>query len=397
MNNKTIFEIIQNSWEENTFLKLTLSKPKSKEYKKLFARKVTLKTGNMLQIVTQFPTKDITRNYDISEAIKVLEGEIGVKYKIANVFTTKCDYLALFSKRDTVTIKETAPILKSQNLSINHDKDKPSLVDLSKSFWTGLQITNTQHQILPQNQKKITQVNEFLKICDTNLSKLYGSCLPSEFSVIDMGCGRGYLSFALYDYLLTKNVNPNIVGVDTKKDLINNINQLSTDSHLKGLSFVNGSIDTFALPTKPLDMLIALHACNTATDDALWYGIQAKTKLIVCSPCCHQELYQKISTKDTGLSSILKYGILKDRQAEIVTDTLRLLSLQYHDYDANIMEFVGGEHSGKNLLIVAKKLTILRSKKQKSDILVQIQNLQQTFEIDNQTLATKILTYADNL
>jgi SAM-dependent methyltransferase len=171
--------------------------------------------------------------------------------------------------------------------------------------------------------------------------------------VVDMGAGKGYLTFALYDYLAQQQKwAVQVTGVEVRTDLIKQCNQIAASVGFSGLHFEEGYIQDYSLPDT--DILIALHACDTATDDAIAKGVAAGAQLIVCAPCCHKQIRKAIKGSDV-LHSVLEHGILKERQAEIVTDTIRALLLESKGYKTRVFEFISTEHTGKNLMIVGQK------------------------------------------
>ncbi len=172
------------------------------------------------------------------------------------------------------------------------------------------------------------------------------------FSTVDMGSGKGYLTFALYDHLQTKNIDAKVSGIELREDLVNKCNHIAGLSKYSGLHFHKGSIkDTLS---ENVDMLIALHACDTATDDAIYKGIKAGAGIIICAPCCHKQIRKQIAPTNS-LKYITKHGILLERQAEMVTDTIRALLLEAHGYKTSVFDFIEEEHTPKNVLIVGIK------------------------------------------
>ncbi|HRP61506.1 MAG TPA: SAM-dependent methyltransferase, partial [Vicingus sp.] len=187
--------------------------------------------------------------------------------------------------------------------------------------------------------------------------------LPKTISVVDMGSGKGYLTFALYDFLVNqKKIDATITGIEARKDLVDFCNKTAQDCGFEKLHFKHQTIQDFN--TKKIDILIALHACDTATDDAIFKGIKANASLIVTAPCCHKQIRQQLKGTTTT-NPILKYGIFKERQYEMVTDTLRALLLEQQHYDAHVFEFVSNEHTRKNVMLVGTK-----SNKKPDEILV---------------------------
>jgi hypothetical protein len=199
--------------------------------------------------------------------------------------------------------------------------------------------------------------------------------------IADMGAGKGYLTFALYELLTQRlNMDVDIKGVEIRPDLVLKINEIINSNHLKGLEFVERSIQDFH-PEK-LDVLIALHACNTATDDAIASGIRAGAELIVCAPCCHKQIRQEME-RSGKVDFITRYGIFLERQAVMITDTIRTMILEYFGYKTQVMEFIEMEHTPKNVLLVGRK----SSKNAKApEILQQIADLKQQYGIEKHYL-----------
>jgi hypothetical protein len=178
--------------------------------------------------------------------------------------------------------------------------------------------------------------------------------LPDGFHVADMGSGKGYLTFALYDFLTNiSGKAPLMTGVESRKELVELCNKISERASFTNLKFIRGNIREVALE-RP-DILIALHACDTATDDAIFRGITAGASLIVCAPCCHKQIRKEFNVTNE-LKAITKHGILEERQAEIITDAIRALILEAHGYKTKVFEFISTDHTPKNLMIVGRKM-----------------------------------------
>ena len=229
-------------------------------------------------------------------------------------------------------------------------------------------------------QHKFKQIYKYAEIVE-NLIK------PMKFGgtvhIADMGAGKGYLTFALYELLTQKlNKDVDIKGVEIRPDLVLKINEIINSNHLKGLEFVESSIQDFH-PEK-LDVLIALHACNTATDDAIASGIKAGAELIVCAPCCHKQIRQEME-RSGKVDAITRYGIFLERQAVMITDTIRALVLEYFGYKTQVMEFIEMEHTPKNVLLVGRKTS---KETDKESILQQINELKSKYGIEKHYLET---------
>ena len=173
--------------------------------------------------------------------------------------------------------------------------------------------------------------------------------------MVDMGSGKGYLTFAAYDYFKnTRGVDISVTGVEAKDDLVGLCNDVARAAEFDGLSFVSGTIDSYHIGN--VDILIALHACNTATDDAIYKGIAANASLIVAAPCCHQEIRPQLQSPPM-FKDILKHGVMLERVAETVTDGLRSLLLERSGYATKLFEFVSIEHTPKNNMLVGTRLS----------------------------------------
>ena len=211
-------------------------------------------------------------------------------------------------------------------------------------------ITNQKGEVLKNSQRKFRQINKFIEIIDSLLPEKPKNNL---FKIVDVGSGKGYLTFALYDYLKNvKDWNPEIYGIELRKPLVDFCNEIAKDSGFEQLQFIAKDIDDFEV--EKLDMLIALHACDIATDIAIAKGIQSMAEIIVVAPCCHKQIRKEINCQ-TDMSAVLKHGILEERQAELITDGIRALLLEANGYKTKVFEFISTEHTSKNLMIVGIK------------------------------------------
>jgi SAM-dependent methyltransferase len=207
--------------------------------------------------------------------------------------------------------------------------------------------------VLKSAQDKYRQINSFIEILSSHLDKLPDG---RPIRVIDMGSGKGYLTFALYDYLVSElGREARVTGVELRPELVAQCNQVARDSGLTGLDFEAGSIASFDCGAA--DAVIALHACDTATDDAIAKGIAAQAQLIVVAPCCHKQIRREIEAQGPAgdFDFMLKHGIFVERQAEMVTDAIRALVLEHFGYTAKVFDFVPDAHTPKNVLIVGDR------------------------------------------
>ena len=220
----------------------------------------------------------------------------------------------------------------------------------ASSYFHLLGISSAEGKIRKDGQSKFRQINKFIEtIKSLDIKSLH----EAPFTIYDMGSGKGYLSFALYDYLVNiRHISTQLTGIEIREDLVGKCNDIAQQCQFSGLNFLPGFIE--ATTVNKTDMLIALHACDTATDDAIAKGVKAGAKYIICSPCCHKQIRPQLKPEN-GLAHITQYGILKERYAEMLTDTIRALILESQGYKTKIMEYVSTEHTPKNLLIIAVK------------------------------------------
>ena len=300
-----------------TFVRLVLSgEPK------VLARLIELQGAPHLSLTFRHPTQDVTKNLPVTEAVAWVKQQLAGNYVGALLSTTTQDWQLtpkhLIAHKPAIT---TAPARA-------HDRQKQTFLDESAQAWL-----NALHA----TPKKRQQIDRYLKIFSHLAEGL------ELRTIADMGCGKGYLTFALWHFLRAR-----IIGVEQRPELVAAGNQLARQIGATGLEFVTGTIQSVELPV--IDALIALHACDTATDDAIRRGIAAGAKLIVVAPCCHKELRPQLG-KPAPLAPVLAHGIMAERMAEWVTDGLRALHLEAAGYRTKVFEFVASEHTPKNLMI----------------------------------------------
>lgn len=235
--------------------------------------------------------------------------------------------------------------------NLEHNKTKNYVIPDGEpcDFLIRLGVMTKDNQVVKKHYSKFRQINRYLEIVEDVFPYL-----PKDktLKIIDFGCGKAYLTFAIYYYLkILKNRNVEIIGLDLKKDVIEFCNKVAEDLDYQGLKFLMGDIADYT--NDHADMVVTLHACDTATDYALINSVKWNTKVILSVPCCQHELFSQI---DNDIHEpMLKHGILKDRLTEYLTDGLRGLKLEASGYDVSMIEFTSLEHTGKNILIKAIK------------------------------------------
>lgn len=344
-------ELLEEKLTNEKLVKLTLSKPrrKSDDLRNVYVKPVQLKAGRFFSFDFKFETRHEVKNFDADQAKEQVQQLLETHFLQADLFGLEADSSLTIFSSGKMKLK-SRKIAKREAPDMQHDRQKKRLLNPTEVWWFQLGLTDRAGNILPSMQHKFKQINRYTEI----LSGLFKSTqLTDKMRVVDMGSGKGYLTFALYEYLQNQlNLMPLITGVEMREDLVEKTNAIAQHSGLEGLNFALGSIAGFQLET--IEVLIALHACDTATDDAIAAGIKAGAKLIVCAPCCHKQIRKEI-TAGAQQHPALQFGILMERQAEILTDTLRALIMEYHGYKSQIMEFVELEHSPKNLLLTGIK------------------------------------------
>jgi SAM-dependent methyltransferase len=341
------------SLQNETFVKLTLGNYKGADehLQKVLVRLVETKKGSRLFVLYRYDTRDTAKNFDFDEGVAKIKELLGKDFFAGHLFTVNNDFQLEIGKKGKSRLNVAKPTFKVKPAT-NHDREKEVLVNPNSFYLNALGITSDRGEIKDKQHDKWKQINKFIE----TLSKLFDNSLlqnQTEIKIVDMGCGKGYLTFATYDFFKNeRGLNVKVIGVDTKSELVGLCNDIAKSCDFNDLQFVHGWIGDYNLEN--VDVLIALHACNTATDDAIFKGISANADLIVCSPCCHQELRPQI-TAPPMFSGILRHGIMIEREAELLTDGLRALLLEQSGYASKIFEFIATEHTPKNNMIVGTK------------------------------------------
>lgn len=361
--------------DENYFVKAVISNPIKKDIsspKKIDIKKIILKNNPCFQISYYIDKKVIHENL---KDISVLEKIISL---MEDSFK-QCDILAnnsltiLMNKKGNFKITGVKKAKNVEQIS-SHNKTKNYILkDGEYIEWLHkLNVMDKNGIVLSHMQKKFRQLNKFLEMI-----KDIEPNIPDNATIIDMGCGKSYLTFATYHYLNTiKNKNVKIEGYDLKKDVVDNCNKLSKEFGFKNLTFYNEDIQKID-KNKKIDMIISLHACDIATDYAIYFGVKLGCKVILSVPCCQHELFNQI--KNDTLSSMLGHGILKERFSSLLTDTLRADALKLCGYKTNVVEFIETEHTPKNIMIKAiKNKNFTRNEKN----IEEFENLIKSFNIN---------------
>ena len=342
---------VSESAAQSTLVKMTLSKPAQKhdELRNIYVKPVLIKEKRLFNFTYHYERRDEVKNYDVEQMLDVLKGMIPDRFLNAVLFTVSDDVTLLISSKGKATI-QIKKVQECREQSLEHDKQKVRLVNPANPWWCQLGLTTREGKITADMQHKFKQIYKYAEIVESLVKPMK---FDGTVHIADMGAGKGYLTFALYELLTQRlHLDVDIKGVEIRPDLVLKINEIIKSSGLKGLEFVESSIEAFQ-PEK-LDVLIALHACDTATDDAIAKGIRAGAELIVCAPCCHKQIRQEME-RSGKVDAITRYGIFMERQAVMITDTIRALMMEYYGYKTQVMEFIEMEHTPKNVLLVGRK------------------------------------------
>jgi SAM-dependent methyltransferase len=378
-NHSSLFlEVLQKNYQENTLLRVLFSKTTSKdsELMRVTVRPVAIKNITKLSFLYHYKTQDITKNYTLEEALGEMENLIGSRFKNIIACTAEQDIHLTYNKK----LESQLQYLKARSPKKspeNHDREKTRLIETDNNIYLQeLWVMTRDNKVIGNKQSKLKQIHRYIETFQTLLEN---SPLndKQDIHIVDMGCWKGYLSFALYDFLIHHGYkNIRLTGIDMRQWLVDTCNGIAKKCQFEWLKFIAGNIAQTQIDR--IDILIALHACDTATDDAIVKWIESHADLIITAPCCHKQIRKELDP-NSQLSPIVNYGILKERQSELVTDTLRALVLESHGYNTKIFEFIADAHTHKNVMITGSKKT---SWDINTDALTQIDELKKAFGIE---------------
>ena len=372
--------LMQTSFEDNSFVKLSLGNYKGKEenLKNVYAKRILIKNEDRLSFTYRYKTRDIVKNYSPEEGIRKVYDFLNQEFYVATLFTTGFDLSFENLHNKKIILRKNAP----SNLSVpspEHDRSKMRMISSQeKPYLTELKITDENGKVLANSQDKYKQINHYIEILSTLIKEIPA---VETLKVVDMGSGKGYLTFALYDYLTNvMKINSQVTGVEFRQELVDLCNKIAKNTGFKQLLFEQGTIEKHT--SSGTDILIALHACDTATDDAIYKGIKGDAALIVVAPCCHKQIRRQLEAHkiSNDLDFLTRYGIFLERQSEMVTDGIRALILEYFGYKTKVFEFISDAHTPKNVMITGIKNQNYKAKDEQ--ILQKIKAIKTYFGID---------------
>jgi len=387
------YQLLADSLAKNSLIKLLLSKYRGadKSLQRITIRPISLQNEPVLSFVYQHQTNHITKNLSYDEGLASIKLLLGNDFKSAHLATAQAEVQLEISKKGKVQIS-THNVKQAVAAPLEHDREKKRFVDIERPFLTKLGVTDSQHNLIPAMSRKRKQLNKFIEVFSQALeASPHKNDQP--INVVDFGSGKGYLTFAIHDYLRHSLHNDaQVTGVELRQALADLCNETAATLDHQGLSFVCGDVRTHA--PKQTDVMIALHACDIATDYAIHYGIRANADIIMCSPCCHKQIRPQMHSPEL-FKPMLQYGVHMGQQAEMVTDSLRALFLEANGYATKVFEFISLEHTNKNKMILAVKKP-QHNQKDSAAILAQIADIKAYYGIKEHCLETLLAqTQAD--
>jgi SAM-dependent methyltransferase len=333
--------------DQNNFVRAVLSgrrRNMQTTYERIDIRPVQLKDGLKLQLVLSEAKQDTTKNIDADNSA-ILE-LLNSGYANVLVEFTTGSYSLRITKKGEALIHEGKGTFER---TLAHDRSKERLLDSSDPYLIEVGISDHKGVIKPSMQDKYRQVEEFLRILEPALP-----VKKEKLSIVDLGCGHAYLTFATHQYLRKAGVDAQVIGVDVRENSRDRNNKIAqklgiTDS----IEFRAEEISDTAIKTA--DIAIALHACDTATDDAIAWGVLHNVQLLLIAPCCHHDLQTQMQEIPEPWPMLTRHGIMRERLGDLLTDSFRTQILKLLGYRVDAIEFVGGEHTPRNLMIRATK------------------------------------------
>ena len=372
-------DIIQDTFHKGNLIKLSMSKVSNRtdDLKMIYVSPVELKSGLKFSFKYRYKTKDEVKNYSEKEAIELLEELIGDSFLQLLLNTTDEEHQLLINKKGKA--KRITKKHKAAQKTLNHNKEKNYLIKGENNIYLQkLGVCEANGRVKDKQQDKFRQINRYVELMSHWFEKIDHS---TKLNIVDMGSGKGYLTFALYDYLKNQlRINVSVTGVELRENLVDLCNEISLDCNFNDLQFISKDIRDFS--AEEIDVIIALHACDTATDLAIYKGINANAKLIVCAPCCHKQVRKDMGSK-SQFKALTKHGVFEERQAEMLTDTIRSLLMEREGFKTKVFEFISNEHTRKNVMMVGHNTN---SKKNRAKINDEVKQLKDSFNIQRHEL-----------
>lgn len=346
---RQFLDSLAESLARNTFVKATVGNYKGGDgqLQKVLLRPIRTKRGDLVQFTFRYSNRDEAKNLPHADIPARVSELIGSGFRSAVLFTTHNDFQLTVSPDGKAALSISSPTFEARP-DITHDRAKKVVVDPKEDYLHALGISTADGEIRAKQQAKFRQINRFVEIAGGLIRE---ADLGEAVRVVDMGCGKGYLTFALYRHLASgTGSSAEVLGVEQRPELVDLCNRTAKDLGFSGLNFAKGRIGETDVG-KP-DVLIALHACDTATDDAIFEGLNRGARVIIVAPCCQKELRPQLRFP-AGAEPLNDFGLLLEQETESVTDGIRAVLLEECGYTAKMIDFVSPEHTPKNTLIAA--------------------------------------------
>lgn len=319
---------------------------KNQEYKKIIVRKVKLKNEFVYQFEKYTQKQVFHENLDEDAAVSLIEHFLTTDFKQCDAYTLTYNFCIKISKKEKLFVSKKKTSMPQVKINQEHNRSKQYLIPdgtyVAPLYDLG--IFTKEGKVVNSMYDKYKQINRFIEMIDDSISDDM-----KHLNIIDFGCGKSYLTFILYYYLVEiKKISVHMIGLDLKEDVINDCNQVAQKYGYNHLKFEIGDINGYKTD-KNIDMVITLHACDTATDYALYNAVQWNAKMIFSVPCCQHEINGQIKSEQFSL--LTKYGLLKERMSAILTDEIRANLLESQSYKVQVLEFIDLAHSPKNILL----------------------------------------------
>ncbi len=387
------FSTFQQATADGHLQRLVLSKYQGNDaaLKRITIRPVQIKAQQYLSFLYEYRTNHVTKNLSYEESLNLLLALLGTEFFNAHMVTSEWEIQLSYSKKGKILINKNrnknAPAVtaNSEATTLAHNRDKHRYVEQNRPYLRELGITDAQGQIIPAMSRKWKQINKFIEVLSLAIQQTGLEKRP-ELHIADFGSGKAYLTFAVHDYLSANlGVKTQVTGVELRQGLVDLCNQTAQKLSLVGIKFEQGDVQHFS--AQNINIMIALHACDTATDYALHMGIRTGADIIMCSPCCHKQIRPQLKSPAL-LAPVLQHGIHLGQEAEMLTDGLRALLLEAHGYDTKVFEFISLEHTSKNKMILAQKRPAVKTPRDNSAVLQQIADIKAFYGIQEHCLET---------
>jgi SAM-dependent methyltransferase len=379
------FAACERCLHQGTLQRLVLAGPSAAllDLKRVQARPVVLQGAAMLSLVYGHDRRDVTKNLPPAEGLAALSALLGPQgFANAHLHAQGEELQLALSRKGRWSLRASRHAAAAPLAASVHNREKQRLLTLDRPFLAALGVADAQARLVPAMARKWKQINKFLEVIDGALA---ASPLAAQqpIEVLDFGSGKGYLTFALHDHLRhTLQRQATVTGIELRSDMVDLCNGIVGRLGLQGLRFEQGDVGSVA--QRAVDIVIALHACDTATDHAIHRGIRGGAAIICCAPCCHKQLRPQL-LQPHPLRPILQHGVHLGQEAEMLTDGLRALLLDACGYDAQVFEFVSLEHTAKNKMILAVKRPVPAAQ---DALLQQVRDIKAFYGVREQCLET---------